>query len=270
MSFAVKILKKSSHPDDPSKIITSFQLRYPRMVHAEVMTHRVFSRNASSSRAVPVQKIIDEVLSDPAMPVSWGRNRSGMQATEQLSATDARHAKNIWLKSAQDAIFHARRMMELGAHKQIVNRILEPYSHISVIVTATEWANFFDLRCHEAADPTMKHLADLMFYEYVSTAPTPRKYHLPYTDDFDIVEEDPETIKDLMFQDAAMCARVSYLTHDGKRPTAESNRKLGNMLLSERHMSPFEHQATATDLTSHGSDRWGNFNSWNQFRKELE
>jgi len=271
MSITAKILKRSSNPDDPYSTITSFQLRYPRFIHAELMTHRVFSRNASSSRAVPVNKIIDEVLSDPAMPSSWGKNQKGMQASEDLNQEDVRQVKHMWLKSAQDAVFYARRMVELGAHKQIVNRILEPYSHISVIVTATEWHNFFYLRCHPAADPTMKALADAMYGEYAHTKATLRKHHLPYTDD-SLLEGDvsSERLHQLKIQDAAMCARVSYLTHDGQKPSEESNTDLGKMLLDQKHMSPFEHQASVSHSGDRDTHLWGNFNGWDQFRKELE
>jgi len=271
MSISVKILKKSSNPTDSDSIITSFQLRYPRFIHAEFMTHRVFSRNASSSRAVPVNKIIKEVLDDPAMPVSWGKNQKGMQASEDLSQEEARRVQNMWLKAAQDAVFHARQMEAAGAHKQIINRILEPFSHISVIVTATEWDNFFALRCHPAADPTMKALADAMFAEYAHTKATPRTHHLPYTDDA-LLEDTltPYGLHNLMVQDAAMCARVSYLTHDGQTPSRESNMTLGKMLLDMEHMSPFEHQASASAPDSSLRHLWGNFTGWNQFRKEIE
>ena len=270
MSISVKILKKSSNPLDSDSIITSFQLRYPRFVHAELMTHRVFSRNASSSRAVPVSKIINEVLNDPAMPVSWGKNQKGMQASEDLTQEDARRVQNMWLKAAQDAVFHARQMEASGAHKQIINRILEPFSHISVIVTATEWDNFYALRCHEAADPTMKALADAMFEEYCNTVPTPRHDHLPYTDDALLVGVSGVGLHDLMVQDAAMCARVSYLTHNGQTPSVESNVALGKMLLDQQHMSPFEHQASTPDPEKMDTGLWGNFTGWNQFRKEIE
>lgn len=270
MSISVKILKKTQNRKSENSIITSFQLRYPRFIHAEFMTHRLFSRNASSSRAVPVNKIIDEVLNDLAMPVSWGKNQKGMQASEDLNQEDARHVKNIWLKAAQDAVFHARRMEAAGAHKQIINRILEPFSHISVIVTATEWDNFYALRCHEAADPTMKALADAMFFEDCHTTATPRQHHLPYTDDALLVGASDKQIHDLKVQDAAMCARVSYLTHDGQTPSEESNMALGKMLLDQKHMSPFEHQASATYPDSILRYLWGNFQNWAQFRKEIE
>lgn len=270
MGSSVKILKKSAHARDGQSTITSFQLRYPRFIHAELMTHRLFSRNASSSRAVPVNKIIDEVLNDPAMPVSWGKNQKGMQASENLDQDEARRVQNMWLKAAQDAVFHARRMVEVGAHKQIINRILEPFSHISVIVTATEWDNFYALRCHEAADPTMKALADAMFFEDCHTTATIRDHHLPYTDDALLVGVSDARLHVLKIQDAAMCARVSYLTHDGQTPSEESNMTLGKMLLDMKHMSPFEHQASGSALDGSRKHLWGNFTLWDQFRKQIE
>lgn len=125
------------------KRITTLQLRYPRMVHSEFMTHRVFSRNASSSRAIPVERLIEDVLRDTAMPIHWGKNQPGMQARKKhdapvlLDGTFVSN-ENAWLAARDQAIEAARAFTKAGYHKQIVNRLLEPFAHINVVVTATE------------------------------------------------------------------------------------------------------------------------------------
>ena len=140
--------------------ITTMQLKYPRFIHSEFLTHRVFSRNASSSRAIPVAKMIDQVWNDPAMPVHWGQNKSGMQAEQEIQ--HVMHAKDLWFQASKSAAELAQRMNEIGLHKQVVNRILEPFQWIHVVVTATEWDNFFELRNHPAAQPEIQELAQQM------------------------------------------------------------------------------------------------------------
>ena len=154
MTITAKIIADSISPAGAR--LTTLQLRYPRFIHAEFMTHRMFSRNASSSRAIPVERLIQDVLDDPAMPVFWGKNQPGMQAREDHHALvggegvsgydhfdDSITREAAWLISRGIAIQHAREFAKAGYHKQIVNRLLEPFSHINVVVTATEWENFF-------------------------------------------------------------------------------------------------------------------------------
>lgn len=249
--------------------VTTLQLLYPRFIHAEFMTHRVFSRNASSSRAIPVAKIIGAIRDDPAMPVSWGQNQKGMQADQEVDAATAERAKAVWLKGAEAAIITAEAMIELGIHKQIANRVLEPWAHISVIVTATEWENFYALRDHKDAQPEIAALARAM--RVAMNGSTPRllgsdDWHLPYVGDedrrlvgifaetlwshntdqchrqFDTVVDMREYM--LLQVSTARCARVSYNTHDGGKPKIEDDIKLADRLLTSKHMSPFEHQVT--------------------------
>ena len=169
--------------------LTTMELTYPRFIHAEFMTHRVFSRNASSSRAIPVEKMIERVKKEPAEPVHWGKNQPGMQANEELQWDALVQTRKAWLEARDAAVKFAARMHELGAHKQIVNRVLEPFSHITVLVTATEWDNFFALRCHPDADPTMRTLAEAM-REAMAASDTYNaqpgwSWHLPYITEAD-------------------------------------------------------------------------------------
>ena len=274
-----------------SKIrITTLELEYPRFIHSEFMTHRVFSRNASSSRAIPIMKMIQAVIDNPAMPIHWGKNQAGMQAREQLEDRYQLQAQLLWLAARDSAVEHARTMMALGAHKQIVNRILEPFTHIRVIVTATDYANFFALRDHEDAQPEIRELAKAMKAAMEKSIPktlTVDEWHLPYLDGEDftniykhlaessITRHDPTQREICMLAcaiSAARCARVSYLTHDGDRPTIQKDLELYRHLVNANppHMSPCEHQATPDihDMHKgwHRLDLQANFFGWVQFR----
>tara|TARA_R110002012_G_scaffold320046_2_gene542219 strand:+ start:209 stop:1255 length:1047 start_codon:yes stop_codon:yes gene_type:complete len=128
--------------------ITTFVLTYPRFIHAELLTHRLFSRNAASSRAIPASKMIKDIEEDPFIPVAWQKAHSGMQGTEYIDVETAEcFPPGDWLEARDHAVDVARMMVADGVTKQIVNRILEPYQWYTCIVTATEYDNFFELRC---------------------------------------------------------------------------------------------------------------------------
>jgi thymidylate synthase ThyX len=272
MTYAVKVVADSLNPHSGVRL-TTLQLSYPRFIHAEFMTHRVFSRNASSSRAIPVAKTMASLRHDPVLPVTWGRNQKGMQAREALDADTAAKAEAVWLKGMEAAMVTAEALMELGVHKQIANRVLEPWSHISVICTATEWDNFFDLRDHADAQPEIQKLARMMREQMNGS--TPRElhdepgafdWHLPYFHPEDLADvklfcqvsadSDPAMVSreygtleayveyTSLLVSAARCARVSYNNHDGSRPEVAADIGLAKSLLESKHMSPFEHQAT--------------------------
>lgn len=263
--------------------ITTMQLRYPRFIHAEFMTHRQFSRNASSSRAVPVERLIEDILRDPAMPMFWGKNQKGMQAGEESNALVTvrvlLHGNNpfvglrdmaldkeeAWRDAMEHAITAAKGFSDAGYHKQIANRLLEPFSHINVVVTSTEWSNFFALRLHPDAEPHMQVLARAMKEAMDTSVPKPvgvGDAHAPYADEVN----GPDQIK----ASVARCARVSYLTHDGKEPKLEDDIALYDRLVGSvpLHASPAEHQATPDPKHTH-REFWGNFQGWIQYRKTL-
>jgi len=262
----VKIIADSISPSGVR--ITTMQLKYQRFIHSEFLTHRVFSRNASSSRAIPIAKMIEQVRNDPAIPVEWGRNQAGMQAREQFEKSyDIDWCKTMWLQAAKQAADKAEEMAKFGLHKQIVNRILEPFQWIHVVVTATEWSNFFELRDHPDAQPEIRELAKMMKEAHNDSQPKKLSYgqwHLPY-----ITEDDHHlSIADQKKVSAARCCRVSYMKHDGFRASLEEDIKLHDMLVTATppHMSPVEHQAQCSE-----GDGWsGNFRQWKQYRKELE
>lgn len=268
-----------SHTGSGSRL-TTFELRYPRMVHAEFMTHRVFSRNASSSRAIPIKRMIEDVINDPAMPVYWGKNMSGMQAAEELTGAALGYSKAQWLAARDAAVWHAQNMADAGAHKQIVNRLLEPWMHISVVMTATDsgLANWFHLRDHKDAQPEIAALARAMWDAYIESAPVmlhPNEWHLPYLTDAEIFQvnnryvDRMDVLEEGLMLSSARCARVSYLKHDGTSPSAEEDKELFRRLVGgdPKHASPTEHQAMPNP-DARRFDLGGNFgNAWVQHRK---
>lgn len=266
MSSTAKIIADSISPS--GKRITTFELEYERWIHGEFMTHRMISKNAASSRAIPIEKMIQNVIDNTAFPVSWGKNQAGMQAEKELDASVIEACKYQWLEARDNAIETARKLSSLGLHKSWVNRILEPFSHIKVVATATDWDNFFYLRCHKDAQPEFQSLAKAMYKEYSVNIPRPLEYgewHLPYVTKDDIKEHGLEDCKILS---ASLCAQVSYRKSDDSMEKARSifDRLIG----SERvHASPFEHQATPSVYGDERSSLTGNFYGWLQYRKEI-
>lgn len=248
--------------------LTTMQLKYQRFIHSEFMTHRVFSRNASSSRAIPVTKMIEQVFTNPATPIYWGKNQAGMQAKEELTGVDLALVQDTWNEARLSAIRYAKRMNDAGAHKQIVNRILEPFQWIHVVVTATEWGNFYALRDHPDAQPEIQALAQAMKHAHDTSTPKLLKdgeWHIPYVSQ---EEREQYSLKDTLKFSAARCARVSYLNHDQSNPTPEKDIDLHDKLVKSvpAHMSPVEHQAQ-----SRTEDKFfANFNGFKSYRRYLE
>ncbi len=252
--------------------LTTMQLKYPRFIHAELMTHRVFSRNASSSRAIPVERMLQSIQEDPATFIHWGKNQPGMQAHEEIDEAEKKLAQALWHAGMKDAISIAESLHQLGLHKQVVNRIVEPWMHINVVVTATDWQNFFDLRCHKDAEPNLQHLAYMMRDAYNVAEPLSRNYHLPYIKRDPATERPPEDLgswEDMCMISSARCARVSYLTHDMRAPDAMQDLDLATKLLGSKHMSPFEHVA-AYAASPPPSGYFANFKGWQSFRNAYE
>lgn len=295
--------------------LTTFQLRYPRFVHAELMTHRLFSRNASSSRAIPVKKMIEDLRRDPAVPIHWGANQPGMQARAELDDEAKAGCQGIWLQTMEHTIDKVEMLVAAGLHKQVANRLLEPWGHINVVLTATQWANWFALRDHPDALPEIAALAGAMRQCQERSEPVflnPGQWHLPYIrpEDADaILDHHDDEIGDHLLEtmkkvSVARCARVSYLTHEGKPTSIEKDLVLYYDLVGSAplHASPAEHQATPDAVNGQKAvinatgqildtrkpelgrpvfsqmrleDAWanehehGNFTGWRQLRKML-
>lgn len=273
MKIEAKVVLKSKSELTGKELIT-MELTYPRFIHAELMTHRVFSRNASSSRAIPVKRLVDMALEDPAFFVHIGKNQPGMQANEEVADEIKDKFYSEWVELAKVSSEYALRWAnDYGIHKQVVNRVMEPWHHIKVLVTATEWENFFDLRCHKDAQPEIQLLAYKIrdaINEEEAKVLKEHEWHLPYVRPS---EKLSYSIMDQIKMSVARCARVSYMNHDGSDPDIAKDIELHDKLvvMKPAHSSPAEHQA----FPLHGniftdSVYSSNLISWVQYRKVIE
>lgn len=286
MSIAAKVVAHSRGPNKAE--IATIQTRMPRLVLAQFNTHRAISKNARSSRAVPIEKMILEAETNPVIPLCWGKNRRGMQASERLEGTAAWRSEQAWLDARDHAVATAHRLLDIGAHKQIVNRVLEPFLWVDVVATATDWNNFFALRCDKHAQPEMQAVAVAMARALRDSEPRhigAGQWHLPYVtdDELDLLYELQEEAYEAQNADCvsrwfdeekrcqklsvARCARVSYAPFDGNEPDLEKDIKRHDRLERNGHWSPFEHQARAE---AYHVGRSGNFLNWTQYRQTLK
>ena len=307
--IVARVVAKSANKSNPESVICTFELEYPRFIHSELMTHRLFSRNAMSSRAVPVAKMINHVKDNPAMPIHWGANQAGMQAENECDnmvssylSGESLGRSDFWKMMANTSGCWAEMLSAAGYHKQIVNRILEPYQMMKTVLTATELDNFFYLRCHSDAQPEIKELANCMYKAYQeveSEILSEGEWHTPYVDK--IFYEDgsieyflPEdhTCNSISKDDAlkvssSCCAQVSYRLLDNSIDKALD---IYDKLVNSKpvHASPFEHQATPMpvfeecdvvtqnwpDGVTHMDSKYnywsGNFKEWIQYRQLIK
>ena len=283
--------------------IATFELEYPRYIHSEIMTHRMFSRNAQSSRAVPVAKTSEINALNPVKPLLWGKNKAGMSSVEELEGSELLVAKMHWSNAAEESFNRSKQMSDAGLHKQWANRITEWCSRIKVVVTATEWDNYFWLRDDEdAAQPEIVYLARKMKEVLNASTPellSPGEWHTPYVEHkrgadgvlryFD-TNGNQLTTEEALKISASCCGQVSYRKlDDSKEKALEIYQKLFSG--PKPHLSPVEHQATPIDhhkMTNftnssdpfsweHGIthmdsnyDLWSaNFKGWIQYRQIL-
>lgn len=225
--------------------IATFELSYPRYIHSELLTHRLFSRNAMSSRAVPIEKMIEQVRNDPAIPIHWGKNQPGMQAKEELIGSERDVVQALWLDAANEVAHSAKQMSKQGAHKQIVNRILEPFQTMKTVLTATEFENFFWLRNSPDAQPEIKRLAEVMLDCFDKEDPVQLSsddWHTPYFGEGYWLKDCGIPLEDALAISASCCAQVSFRSLDDTLEKAK--RIYERLVVSEPvHASPFEHQA---------------------------
>ena len=250
--------------------ITTFEVEYPRIVMSEFNTHRAVSKNSSSSRAIPVSKMLEHTVKMNLKPVYFGAKQSGMQAGEELAGEDLQYAKDVWESALKSAVGQAELLDECGVAKEVTNRLVEPFQLVKVVCTATDWDNFFNLRLHPDSDPNICMLAYKMYEAMKESKPSLLKvneWHLPYcskrnilcreTNEIIEVEygylEVPSGVRGLVFNEltleeaikysAASCASVSYRTEG---MTLEKADKIFDMLINAEviHASPFEHLAT--------------------------
>lgn len=267
MAYAAKVIADSVYSGSR---LTTLEVTFPRIILSEFNTHRVFSRNSASSRAIPIERQIELVMSDPFIPIYWGRNQSGMQALAELSVLEEVEARASWLVARDNAVASARWFLEIGVHKQITNRLLEPFMWHTVVVSSTEWGNFFGLRKPPfrqidptfPAQPEIQKIAILMKEAMLKSSPVEFNlgdWHLPYFS-FDVDTHGIDMAKKMS---VARCARVSYLRQNDEN-AIDLDVALHDRLLSSGHMSPFEHVATPFV-----GNFFGNFKGWAQYRNEL-
>ena len=235
--------------------LTTFEIEYPRIVMSEFNTMRAISKNSSSSRAIPVSKMLEHTKSINLKPIYFGSKKSGMQAGDELVGEDLQYAKSTW-ESALHSMVHSAKILDgCGVAKEVCNRLVEPFQLVKVVCTATDWDNFFNLRLHPDADPNICMLAYKMYQAMEESKPYELKegeYHLPYVnvgwngkgemcyfdEDFNSVE-----LEQAIRLSAASCASVSYRTEG---MTLEKADKIFDMLIKAEvvHSSPLEHCAT--------------------------
>lgn len=287
MKTEAKVILDSVNPEGVR--LTTIEATYPRCIHSEFMTHRVFSRNAASSRAIPAEKQIQAVRDSPFMPFEWQMEAGGMQGTEGLPAELAEHAEEVWRRAADQAMAFAEQIRNVGEyycdelqlaedhpwrqiriHKTMPNRITEPWSYITVIISGTEWDGFFQQRCHPDAEIHMREMAECV--RDVRDASTPQKlmwgqWHLPYVTGYDfdeILDKYGAPWPAACQISAARCARVSYMNHSGVRDWDEDLSLFERLKLGSGfgHRSPAEHVAQVAPA------RKSNFRgNWHQLRK---
>jgi hypothetical protein len=255
--------------------LTTMEVTFWRPMLPEFNTHRAFSRNSASSRAIPLAKQIQRIRDNPAGPVFWGKNQPGMSAHQEVNFGKMEGynytVKEQWNAAMRDALHHAEILGEYNLHKQVATRIIEAYMWHTVIVSFTESDNFFELRRPPSgimdpsfpAQPEMQVVAIEMYNAMKASDPTFLKegeWHTPY-----IQKDEDLSLGDRLRVSAGRCARVSYLTHDGIRDI-KKDLELADKLVSSKHMSPLEHQARSMA----DSKRYANFSGWLQFRGFVE
>jgi hypothetical protein len=237
-----------------------------RFVLAEFNTHRAFSRNSASSRAIPIKKRIAAIRDDLAYPVEWGSNQRGMQAGHILNELATSSSRSVWKAASEVAISGAEALNTFGVHKQIVNRLLEPFLWHTVIVSSTEWDNFFKQRCSSLAQPEIRVVAEAMRDALNESTPNRLEvgqWHTPY------IQPDECNLRayDRIKISAARCARVSYLTHDGRRDHDLDFDLYEKLVEADPpHWSPLEHVATPLSNLEDDPSWVGNFEGWAQWR----
>ncbi len=274
MTYSARVLLDSVSPRGVR--VTSMEWRYWRAIHSELLTYRSFSRNSASSRAIPVRKMLRQVWRDPAGPVHYGKAQKGMQAREELGGWQRAVAVRLFYGARYPMLLVVWLLTLLPLHKQVANRLLEPWMWITVIITANEAAyqHCFRQRCHPDAQPEFNHVATLARFAYMASTPVERILHAPLMRDDDYEELCAQGLTasgqyaSIWHISTARCARVSYLTHDGRRSIEEDHRLYGELKNADPpHTSPFEHVLTASEDPERRS---GNVVGWVQHRETVE
>lgn len=297
--IVARIVADSIAPN--GKRLTTFEFEYNRWILAELNTHRAVSKNSASSRAVPFERMLELIMDAPAMPVHWGMNQGGMTAKEELSKKDIAKAKKLWIATRDSVIKYTKKLYALNLHKQVINRLSEPWSMMKTVASATDWNNLLWLRDDEEAQPEFRELAGCIRECLEMSVPVELgdvEWHLPYINTIRVDgilkyfdSDDKELTLDEAKQISSSCtAQVSYRRLN---ETKEKAIDIYKKLISGRklHASPTEHQGTpivnkaglyindpfephtwedgVTHVDRSGTLHSGNFTGWIQYRQTL-
>lgn len=259
-----KIIKDTLNAYSDDRIVT-FELVLPKYLVAEVNKHTVLHNSCQSSRAVPVAKMIQSVEENPFIPYYWQKPHKGMQGYEYYTNENKiSQLREEWLNARDNAVITAKKLQN-EVSKQTINRLLEPFMYVKMVLTGTEFGNFFNQRCpiflnnkgnkvksrtglgfgvdftstKGQADIHLQILAEMMHNEmYYNSNPVESFEHIPY----DIGKEYP--LEARLHYSASQCARISFTTiTDDKQFSLERNLQLAQGLIVEGHAEPFSHQA---------------------------
>lgn len=276
--YEAKVLADSINPSQV-RLIT-VQATFPRFILAEVNTHRVFSRNSASSRAIPPEKMIERVVKHPFVPETFNKRVKGMGVGDPVDQAAREISESVWLDARTEAVKAATRLNDLGIDKSRINRLLEPFMWHTAIITSTEWDNFFALRCPPGDEATIDFSAQLEFQQIAilmrraMRASEPqelgtKEWHMPLVAEAVLTE----AWSDPLFWpkvSAGRCARVSYDTHENYEDHRVSYERAGR-LQESGHLSPFEHVARPIQDDDYAPGKLprdsGNFQGWVQLRK---
>ncbi len=277
--------------------MTTMELEYPRFILAELNTHKMLSKNSASSRAIPEKAMHKQIRGNPAMPVYWGANQAGMSAKSEITGENLEEAQRLWHSAMETALTYAKAMFSAGLHKQISNRVTEPWMMMKTVLSGTEHANLLWLRDHPDAQPEFQDLAHKWKRALENNVPVelhPGEWHVPYVQTYRSPVDgmmhyfdekgNPISVETAKKISASCCAQVSYRKND---PSEEKAEDIFDKLINSvpMHASPVEHQATpmntssmcyfepetwepgVTHVSANG-DLWsGNLRGWIQFRK---
>lgn len=286
--YEVEVIEASVGPSTFHKPVYTLKVKLPRILLAEVNTHRVISKNTASSRAIPVKRRVEETLIDPYIPLHWGKNQPGMSADEECNNLVVHPRLDIplkredaWNEAMMDAINWAEAFSEAGYHKQIVNRLFETFTSVTAVWTSCKWANLLALRDHPKAQPEFQLIAQNIKKALANSTPKVLQYgewHLPF-----VTEEERKyfPLDEQIKLSVARCASTSYNTVDGYEMTPEKVNSLYSKLFpidEPIHASPAEHQCTPDEFLPNynfGRGTWstpekhGNLTGYIQYRKLL-
>lgn len=260
--FYAKIIADSISPQGDR--LTTIECRFPRPILSEINTHRMLSKSAQSSRAIPIAKRIDEVRDNPWVPEYWGKNQAGMVAEKELEGEERIAAIGTWIEAAQAAADYATILAQLKVHKQLSARILEPFLWQTNVMSSTDfgWENLLRLRDHPDAQPEFQILASHIREAFKESSPRYVPYgdmHLPY------ISDEERNIHDLFTLQRASVARVARTSY-GNQGGFDLDKDLA---LEERlfeadpkHDAPYEMPACPWV----DKDTPGNFKGWLQLR----